>query len=611
MKRLIMIITSLIPAGLLVSQELPVGYFSPRDSAWVHTMDSIFVEGNRAPQLQQAARISIPQEEIEAYAYRDLNEVVSGEVPGVFGTEKGVMGYGVSAGSAGKLSIRGQGGDPTTGILIAQNGKPEIMGLMGHPVPDTYSAAVVGEVEVIKGAGSIIYGSNAMGGVVNMETKKIAKDGFDTRLRLSGGSYDINRLMLQQGGKLNAWDYFLTYAHRSTRGHREHSAFESEAYHLRLGYEVSHDIYISVVGKEVPFYSEDPGKQGSETGNKYNIRRGDLALATGINLDWVQFDYQIFTNWGEHKISDGFHSTDFCDGLQLHNHLSIFPGNLTTLGFDYRDYGGELLSYSDSARLGDYGVSETAVYLFSEQELTVVRINGGVRGEWHSEYGNIIVPQFGVDFRISKGLTIYTSAGKGFRSPTIREMYLFPGPNKDLRPEESFTIESGVQYAPHRTFSTSVAVYRSTGKNKIEITGNWPVMKYINGGVYKYSGLELSSKVIPVRGLQLGINASWFISDKPVASQPANHYRITLSHHQRYFTVRANWEAVQGIQYSENGNYYTMPSYAVVNLGLDILPWKLVSLTLHVDNLLNSEYETMPGYPMPGRTLEAGLSIGI
>ncbi|GAJ21249.1 unnamed protein product [marine sediment metagenome] len=83
-------------------QDLPRGYYSPRDSAWVYQMDSLFVVGNRQPGLSPIARLTIPQERIEAMAYRDLNEVITGEIPGIFGTEKGVMGYGVVGGSAGR-----------------------------------------------------------------------------------------------------------------------------------------------------------------------------------------------------------------------------------------------------------------------------------------------------------------------------------------------------------------------------------------------------------------------------------------------------------------------------------------------------------------------------
>ena len=123
------------------------GYFSHRDASWVHQMDSVFVEGSQPPGLSPITKYKVTQETIESRSYRDLNEIVMGEVPGFFSNQKGVMGYGVSSGSAGKLSLRGHGGDPTTELLIAENGKPEIMGLMGHPVPDAYSADVLGEVE--------------------------------------------------------------------------------------------------------------------------------------------------------------------------------------------------------------------------------------------------------------------------------------------------------------------------------------------------------------------------------------------------------------------------------------------------------------------------------
>jgi len=591
-------------------QDLPRGYYSPRDSAWVYQMDSLFVVGNRQPGLSPIARLTIPQERIEAMAYRDLNEIITGEIPGIFGTEKGVMGYGVAGGSAGKLSLRGQGGDPTTGILIAQNGKPEIMGLMGHPVPDAYSADVVGEVEVIKGAASILYGTNALGGVVNMKTKRILTAGMNTRIRLARGDFDVKRLVLQHGGKINRWDYFLTYGQRSTAGQRPHSAFESEAYHLRLGYEVNPNLYLSLVGKSVPFHMEDPGMEGGETGLEYDITRSDVTLSARMDLSMVQLDYLVYHNEGEHEISDGFHSTDFCDGLILKHHLYPLPGNSTTIGLDYKKYGGKLIQVFKPALVGQqFDITETAFYILSEQAVNHIKLTAGARGGNHSEYGLVIVPYLGISLAVNPRLTVYSSHGTGFRSPTIRELYLFPAPNDQLKPEESVTMEIGVRYQPNVRFSLDAGYYRSSGTNRIETIGVWPNLALENCGEFKFHGFEAALKLTPVEGLQLGVNASTFTSPDPVANQPGTQVRGTISYHRKYYTLRGNIESIQMVQYFVQGSYHRLPNYTVLNLGLEVKPHKTIIVYLRGKNLADADYQTMFGYPMPGRTLEGGLIL--
>lgn len=120
--------------------------------------------------------------------------VLNSQVPGFFSASRGVMGYGVSSGAAGQMSIRGIGGPaqsglPTTGVLVLIDGNPQYMGLMGHPIADAYSTMTTEKVEVLRTPASVLYGSNAMGGVVNIITRQSKEDGVRTRLKAGGGSY--------------------------------------------------------------------------------------------------------------------------------------------------------------------------------------------------------------------------------------------------------------------------------------------------------------------------------------------------------------------------------------------------------------------------------------
>ena len=99
-----------------------------------------------------------------------LLPLLAEEVPGLFISQRGVMGYGVAAGAAGGMSIRGIGGSPTSGVLVLIDGHPQYMGLMGHPLADSYQSMMTERVEVVRGPASVLYGSNAMGGVINIIT---------------------------------------------------------------------------------------------------------------------------------------------------------------------------------------------------------------------------------------------------------------------------------------------------------------------------------------------------------------------------------------------------------------------------------------------------------
>lgn len=93
------------------------------------------------------------------------------------------------------MSLRGIGGPaqsgvPTTGMLVLIDGHPQYMGLFGHPISDAYQSLMAERVEVLRGPASVLYGSNAMGGVVNIVTRKMREDGVKNYLHTGYGSYN-------------------------------------------------------------------------------------------------------------------------------------------------------------------------------------------------------------------------------------------------------------------------------------------------------------------------------------------------------------------------------------------------------------------------------------
>ena len=117
----------------------------------------------------------IDRDQIEASSESALLPVLSERVPGLFVTEKGITGFGVSNGSAGTVNIRGVG--QGNKVLMLFDGQPQWAGVFGHSLPDTYVASDIERVEVIRGPGSLLYGSNAMGGVVNIITRQHKQEG--------------------------------------------------------------------------------------------------------------------------------------------------------------------------------------------------------------------------------------------------------------------------------------------------------------------------------------------------------------------------------------------------------------------------------------------------
>ena len=110
------------------------------------------------------------------------------QVPGLFVTSRSMMGYAVSDGAAGGISLRGLGSSAGR-MMVLVDGHPQYQGIFGHSISDSYQTMMAERVEVLRGPASVLYGSNAMGGVVNIVTRKMTADGVKTDINLGAGSY--------------------------------------------------------------------------------------------------------------------------------------------------------------------------------------------------------------------------------------------------------------------------------------------------------------------------------------------------------------------------------------------------------------------------------------
>jgi len=110
------------------------------------SIDEVVVTGTKTSVNRNNVPLTvsvISKEKIETSSESALLPVLSEQVPGLFVTERGITGFGVSTGAAGQIMLRGIGGSPYTQVLVLLDGNPQFMGVMGHPLPDTYIASDV------------------------------------------------------------------------------------------------------------------------------------------------------------------------------------------------------------------------------------------------------------------------------------------------------------------------------------------------------------------------------------------------------------------------------------------------------------------------------------
>ena len=147
-----------ILTAILISIALPGGMLSaPADSLRLksYKLDEVVVTGTRNETDIRHLPMTISvvgRQQLEQTYQPSILPALTEQVPGLFTTSRGIMGYGVSTGAAGGMSLRGIGGSPTAGLLVLIDGHPQYMGLMGHPIADAYQTMLTDRVEVLRAA---------------------------------------------------------------------------------------------------------------------------------------------------------------------------------------------------------------------------------------------------------------------------------------------------------------------------------------------------------------------------------------------------------------------------------------------------------------------------
>ena len=538
--------------------------------------------------------------------------MLNGRVPGLYVTERGVTGFGVAAGSAGQITIRGIGGNPTTGVLMLIDGHPQFMGLMGHPLPDSYVASDVERVEVIRGPASILYGSNAMGGVINIITRKNNSEGLSGNAQLSYGSFNTQKQAVSIGIKKNKFSAFASFNHDKTDGHRPNSDFEISNGYLKLGYDFDKHLKANADLSLAKFNAQDPGPDTLHAvpGSRLNITRGYWALSVSDEYDKLSGAIKFYNNFGEHSISDGFHSTDHNNGINLYQTLKLFKGNNLSFGADIAKYGGRAENTKAMNGKGitfaDTTVQEAGIYGFVQQTLWEdLTLNGGIRLQNHSKYGSEWIPSAGFAWRLSPQTTWRANFSKGFRSPTIRELYMF-NHNPNLQPERIYSYETGISHNfLENKLKVELTGYLVNGDNLI-VTG--AMGNLYNTGAIHNKGIELALTAKPIKNFEFLVTYSYIHMDQPLFATPKNNLFLSGTYHWNKFRLNGSFQQISDLNNDATGKI-NLVSYSLLNAKAAWSLNKHIEFNLSGENLLGQKYEPNRYYPMPQTTVFAGINL--
>lgn len=245
------------------------------------------------------------------YSYTpSLLPVLTEQVPGFFSTSRGIMGYGVSGGAAGNISVRGlSGGSGQVMVLI--DGHPQYMGMFGHPISDSYQSLMAEQVEVLRGPASVLYGSNAMGGVVNIVTRRMEEDGVRTNISAGYGSWNTVQTEATNRMKFGGFSSVVSLSYNRTDGHRADMGFEQYGGYAKLGYDFTENWRVRADVNVTHFNASNPGTVSEPLVDAdQSVTRGMTSLAVENEYERTSGALSVFYNWGDHLINDGYMPSD-------------------------------------------------------------------------------------------------------------------------------------------------------------------------------------------------------------------------------------------------------------------------------------------------------------
>lgn len=463
------------PTALVGAIALAMGFstsVSAQDSSNVvnASLETLVVTASRSEEKIEnvPARISvINQNTIEKNPALNLSDLIQQD-PSVYVKQSGGMG---------QISEIGLRGTKAVHTLVLKDGaRLNSQNELGPLYPAFLDTSDVQQIEILKGPASVQYGSDAIGGVVQLISKKPVKSGAElTGIYGENNTYKTiaktdlvtdQGFYAQVGGQRLESDGTRIF---ESQDKSKNASYDQKGYNAKVGYFQENQVDASASiseNKGTSIFSNDyitntaPRNFVNRVINAkvdYNILQN---LILGAHFANVQ-DKQDVPAYGS-KYDTENNQTD------LNLKWNFTPKQNILLGATYNDANYKTSSIKNQ----DQSVNSTGYYLQHQFKNEQFDTQFGVRLEDNERFGNHTVGQAAVRYHYLPNASIYANIGSAFRAPTLNELYSQWGGNENLEPEESISYELGFDYAITDNLATSFSVYRIKVDNLIVYSGS-------------------------------------------------------------------------------------------------------------------------------------------
>ena len=476
------------------------------------------------------------------------------------------------------------------------------------------SPQVIQKIEIIRGPLSNLYGSNAMGGVVNLITKK--SDGLD--FSLARGSHDTYEGDFNWGGKKSAFNFslnghFLNYSDGllndklQKQGFSFHSAYEKA--NLNLG------IYLfgNLVNSGIPI------NLGLPTPERHYWQKNLLLSAPFSYRFEEHFDIEskISLHWNQYEFSDPndtwnsfYANQSFVSALTAKLNALFWDKLKIMAGIDYS------LQKIDNQSNDELLLKEAKTNIFSHflsvnADLNKFLLSASLRLDKYKNLKTVVSPHLGVSFNLLPNLKIRTSYAQSFRAPTLPELLNPYWGNAALVPETGKSLEFGIDFYL-QSLAMGITYFDSQYLNLI---GYNPITwKFVNINEALSKGIELSVKKALLKHWQWGLAYTYLKTrdmqyNRELLRRPRHTFSSQLTYQSAKFDIFIEMVYVgRRLDYDELvWSVAENPAFNTFSFVFNFPVTDKITWFLNVSNAFNRHFEEILGYPAPLRRILVGI----
>lgn len=608
----------------IILSALPATASSATESAdSIHPLGEVVVTGTNAGVAKNRLPYSVSvigEERLQATGQTQVLSAISGMVPSLFVSERSIFGFGVSNGGSGHIKLRGVGGDRASAVLMMVDGQPQFAGIYSHHIADFYDKEYVERVEVLRGPGSVLYGSNAMAGAINVITKQAAADGVHTTISTQYGSYNTWLTSATNTTRFGRFNSLASVSYNRTDGTVDNFDFKQADGYVKVGYDFSTrwkaaaDYTIMHFKGNDPIYPKLSNPESTDI-YRQSITRGEASLSATNTYAGTNGTARVYYSYGSHFVDDPrhFHSRDDRFGVIVYQNFSPWRGASATVGFDFDRYSGEIPvsggnqhAPGSMSTIGRKKINEYSPYVTLSQSLggELLNLNGGVRMANSDMFDTQWVPQLGFALNPGDGYTVKGTLAMGYRNPSFRELYLYRMANPDLQPEKMMNYEVSAGKRFSRYLNIDVTLYYSRGRDMIQVLDN----RNTNTGRFINKGVEVSASSHPLDNLRLYASYSYLhTSLHNLTGAPKNQYylggELTLWDRLK---IAADLKGTGSLYVADDVKHQ---NYALLNMKLTYSVCRYADIFTRLENITDARYTINRGYEMPGFTALGGIKV--